>query len=457
MTDSFTYDIIHKMAKWLIALFGLLLWEFRGAFQTYIFQDDFYLFSISKAASFKQFFSFFTPFKTYGFYRPLGIEVFYFLAGLFNNLILTRLLVFGIFFLGLFFLYKIWRSRLATLMYAISFVHVFQLYWLATFQEVAVFTFSVISTYFFLRKRLGLSTALFFCALLSREEAMLLPVLWLLLTGLKQWKRLVLLFSLAVTFFIIYQINFSQVAIRPEYAPHFNLRLVGNNVLWYGLWSLGLPNFLPDFWPSIFGFPTKELITTINNSRAWPYLIFLGSYLALLITAILSVWKKVWKVGLFCLVGFLIFILPMSVIIHKWMVRLTIPLVFVTFFEAYVIYKQRRILGITLVVLYLLYNFLAVPVHENSSTYRYESKVSRRTEKIIRENKEAITTGKIIYFSERQPGQNGWEGSQKLKLTLFDQWFINYFLPGSKVKVVYGYESPVIPAGSFIIESEEIL
>ena len=39
------------MKKWLI-LFGTVLFLFRGAFSTYLFQDDFFGFGISKISSF---------------------------------------------------------------------------------------------------------------------------------------------------------------------------------------------------------------------------------------------------------------------------------------------------------------------------------------------------------------------------------------------------------------------
>ncbi len=422
---------------WFVGLCSFLLFWFRGAFRSHIFQDDFYLFVISRASDLRQFLNFFFPLKSYGFYRPLGIEVFYFLSGLVNNLFTTRLLVFGVFFTGLFFLHKIWRSRLATFMYAISFIHVFQLYWLATFQEVAVFTFGVISVYLFLKKSRWF---LFFygLALLSREEAMILPIVFLFLDK----KRAILPFCLSTLFFVVYKINFSQVITMPEYAPHFNFRLISNNILWYGLWGLGLPNFLPDFWPSILGSPSKELLVTIRNSRAGPYLVFLILYLIFLAITTLRNWKKVWRVGLVCSLGFLIFILPMSAIVHKWMVRLTIPLVFVIFFQAYVISKTGKVLAVILLVFYILYNFFGVAVHEKTSTYFYESQIVKQVEKNLDDNRRELFDKKNVYFADEKTPQSGWEGSRKLKLTLFDQWFLKYYFPDKEIKAVYGFEEP---------------
>lgn len=444
----------------------ILIFLFRGAFNTYIFKDDFFLFVTSRADNLVQFLNFFTPYKAYGFYRPVGIEVFYFLANIINNLLITRLVVFAVFFVGLIFLYRVVLSLTqnkyfafgVTALYSVSSTHVYQLYWLATFQEVAVFTFSAITVYLFIKGRFLSSLIFFVLALLSREEAIVLPAL-LLLLRYKNWRHLVFFFSLSLITLYFYRINFAQVAIRPEYAPHLNPRLIGNNVLWYSLWSLGFPSFLPDYWPTIFGKPTSGLQSVIQNTQALPYLIFLLGYLVALLIAVINLVNKprTLKVLIFSLTVFLIFILPMSLIIHKWMVRLTIPLVFIVYFETYVIANSKRLLGVILVILYFIYNIFAISTEERSSTFRFESKIARNTAKMLTNMRGNLSTKTTIYFADQTTTSSGWEGSQKLKLTLSDQKFLEYYVPQKKVRAIYGYEQPASPSGAIVVDSQSLL
>ncbi|MEK7127442.1 MAG: hypothetical protein AAB838_01815 [Patescibacteria group bacterium] len=439
------------MKKWFI-LFSAILFVFRGAFSTYIFQDDFFLFVSSRILDLG-------PLKSYGFYRPIGIDLFYYTAGIINNLAITHVFIFFVFGLGLIFLYKSFNlffknsfSFLATVMYALSFNHVYQLYWLATFQEVVMFTFCAASFYLFFRKNL-LFIPFFIFAALSREEAFLLPVLILAILVFKKLfdrkliMQLFILIILTIPFVILYEVNYGQVAVRPEYAPQFNLKIISNNFLWYFFWSLGLPGFLPDFLPSIFAKPLPGLWQTIQNTGAYWYLGFLVCYL----TVFVFVFKKpVIKFGAFCLFLFSIYIIPISFIIHKWPVRLTIPLIFIILFQAFIITKLNKYLVAMLLVLYFTYNFLAISVHENTSTYKYESSISLKAKNIISNNN-------CLYFADDVESKSGWEGSQKLKLTLFDQWFTRYYRPDKNIKVYYGFETKVAPVGCTIINSRDLL
>ncbi len=450
---------------WLF-LFVFLLIIFHGAFQTAIFKDDYYLFSISRATNLGQFAAFFAPFKNYGFYRPLGIEVFYFFVGLINNLLITRLLIFALFFLGLSFLYKTlfvltkqrWLSFLAVAMYSASSTHVYQLYWLATFQEVAVFAFSVISTYLFLKKKFFWSLVVFLAALLSREEAMLLPLVLLFLDRGKHWRNLLIFFLVSAAFFVLYRVNFAQVTVRPEYAPHLNLRLIGNNVLWYLLWSLGAPSFAPDYFTSIFRLPLANFWSVVTRLGALPYLvILLGYWLVFIANMILTSTRARFKVLGVGLILFLLYILPMSIIIHKWMVRLTVPLIFLTFWQAYIIFHSKKFVAGFLILTYCLFNVLAISVEETSSTFRLESRISRNVALAIEASQAKILDSGVIYFQDREGSQSGWQGSQKLKVSLSDQWFLSYYFPGKRITAVYNFENESVPTKAVVIDSQKII
>ena len=140
-----------------VGLFIIIIFLFNKAFSTYFFTDDFFFLKISRITNISDFIKFFSPIRTHS-YKPLATEVFYWLIHLVNhNLLISHGIVFIVFFIGLVYLYKnimkLTNNRLlaylTTGLYGISFTHVFQLYYLATFQEIAVFTCLNISFYYF--------------------------------------------------------------------------------------------------------------------------------------------------------------------------------------------------------------------------------------------------------------------------------------------------------------------
>src|SRR3989344_8152437 len=90
-----------------VFLFALTAFLFRNAFTTYFFNDDFFFLKIARINSFHQFINFFSPVRQYS-YKPISTEVFYFLIHLFNdNIFVAHLLGFLIYFIGIYYLYKI--------------------------------------------------------------------------------------------------------------------------------------------------------------------------------------------------------------------------------------------------------------------------------------------------------------------------------------------------------------
>src|SRR3989344_883139 len=87
-------------------LFLYTIFIFRKAFSAHYFQDDFFFIKVSQVENLKEFLYFFYPFKEY-FFRPVATEVFYYTLSLVNyNLLVGHLIVFGVFFTGLIFLFK---------------------------------------------------------------------------------------------------------------------------------------------------------------------------------------------------------------------------------------------------------------------------------------------------------------------------------------------------------------
>lgn len=476
------------MAIFFGLLFTTVLFLFRNAFSINFFSDDYFFLKIGRADSLKAFLGFFSPVKNY-FYRPFATEFFYYVIHLFeDNLFVAHAIVFLFYFLGLLFLFKSTLfltknkglSYLTTALYGISFIHVFQLYYLGTFQEVAMFSSLSISLYLFLKNKYFLSLLAFVIALLSKETALFFVILLILISIIFRKnlssKKIIKIFPayivLAFIFIFLYRQGLASTIQVNNYKLQTNLRMFFNNVMWYLLWSLGVPNFTSDYFISIFRPPIREFYKLLKNfPEVKTYFILLFSYWIIFILSTIAYLVKnknkiysFTRVLLLCLAGFLIFTIPFGLISQRWMVRLTIPLVFITAFQAYVIFhlaKEKgffRFISLLILVFYIFLNWMAIPIHESSSTFLFESKISANLASIINKNKTAIYKNKYIYFKDVQEKDfNPWGQSKHLKTTLGDQNFLDLYFPGRNIKAVYGFENKDVPQGSYIINSLDIL
>lgn len=468
----------------LFFLFAFIVYIYKSAFSVYFFSDDFFFLKISRINSFQQFIYFFNPIRQYS-YKPVATEVYYFLIHQLNyNIFLSHLIVFIFFFIGLYYLYKIIflltsnkpLSYLTTSFYAVNNIHVFQLYFFGTFQEVAVFTFLTISLYKLLFEKNIQAIVFFILALLSKETAILyIPFLIIFKIFFKKkirWNKIYPYVILGLIFYFLYQYSLKYVTSLDNYKIQFNPRLIANNFMWYFLWSLGLPNFMPIYLTSVFKPPIPEFYVLLKNiPETKTYFLLLLSYYSLFITALVyffvkHVNKLKQSLYLFILlfIYFFIFLGPIGFFQHKWMVRLTMPLVFIILIQTYFIDsfiksgKLFKVLGCILIILYLIINIKGVPIFESSSVFLQESKFTTSAKKYFEKNKSEILKHSYIYFIDPPKNKsNPWGGSEKLKVTLGDQSFIDLYFPGKNIKAIYGFENNIQPKNSFTVKSIDIL
>lgn len=470
-------------------LFTAILVLFRKAFTIDFFLDDYFFLKVGKADSLTEFLMFFYPVKDY-FYRPIPTELFYFIIHLSgNNLFIAHSIVFATYFTGLVFLFKVlsffWKKSLvpyvAVVLYALHFTHVFQLYQLATFIEICLWASLTISLWFYLQKKHVLSLLFFVCALMSKETAVLFPLFLVALELIRNWKEVSLkkqkalkLFTpvawhviLAGVFTAIYTFGVSNVTTIDIYKIQPYPRLVVNNLMWYTMWAMGFPNFLSDYMVSIFALPLPDFWNYLKVPQFRMYFygllvyytVLLGGIFALLLTEVKER-RKIIVLFLFCLFMFILFVSPTLPIIHRWMVRLTVPLVFVTLFQAYILVQLwkrdsfMRVTGIFLFGLFLMWNAFAIKTHETSSLYLLESGVTQNVQQYIRSHERAISEAQVVYFSDQKA--NDWGGSKKLKVTLHDTSFADHMLPGQKKKIMYAVDGKPIPKNAFVIESADM-
>lgn len=462
---------------------------FKQAFQTGFFKDDFFFLNIGRANSVGEFIHFFSPFKSY-FYRPIPTEFFYFLINRFHlNQTSIHSLMFLVFFVGLFYLYqntlKLTHNRLLSrvclILYGLSFIHVFQLYDPATFIEICLFTFLNLSFYFFLEKHYWRAVGFFVLALMSKETAILFPVL---LTGflilksrgrfnLKNYRPLLAFYLCAFLFLLIFRFGVKNVVAEIEiYKIQLKPRLILNNLMWYFLWSLGFASFFPDYFVTIFKPPLPQIYKLFTPLQTKLYLIIFLIYLLSWVgTSFIyflqnpSERKKILAVVFIMLMSFGLFIFPTLPIIHRWMIRLTVPLIFIIFLQAYFItnflsskIKLYRYLGIILISLFIIWNYFGIRVHEWSSTFTLETSIVKRSLIYFDKQSSQILKYQYLYFKD-PPNLTlvSWNGSEKLKTTYWGQYFFRYYFPQAKITAIYGFENKKIPRNSFIVNPVDIL
>ena len=465
-----------------ISLICVSLVLFHRALSVTFFSDDFAFLELSKAKNLVELLSFFIPGKSY-FYRPLPTELFYFSINISGrNAILAHIVVFITFSIGLYFLYKsllevsknFTFSTIVIFLYAAHFTHVFQLYELATFQEVCLLTFLSISFFSYFRKKYFISIIFFICALLSKENAIMYPFFLLLFSFLfqrkelkKSMKLLIPFFILAGIFLVIYRQNLSHVTELELYKIRYSPKLIFNNLMWYVLWASGVPNVMPSYMTNIYKPPIPAFYDLFKSiyfrNYFYLFLLFWGTITAFSLYYLVTAKKKfsnILQLLLFVSFSFVVFILPALPILHKWMVRLTIPLFFISILQGFILmymFNKSKILFCFVSLLYISFNIFGTVYHQESSLYFYESKIVNASKFYFTRNYNEIKKHKFIYFIDKPNEKNPMNTSEKLFTTFSDQSFLDYFFPGSNIKAVYNYKQKQIPADSYVVNSYDLL
>lgn len=326
----------------LILIFISILIFSPGLF-TFFSADDWFHLRISQAGSFNDFVSFFSFIPSEhssSFYRPIPTQFFFFifqtLVGL--NQIYYHLFVYSFFGLSLLILYKVTyqitknktKSLLTLFFYSLSASHFTRLYFLSAFQEILMFLFVLLSLCFYFRKKslsYIWSIIFFLLSLASKETAIVLPILLLVLEFFfykKISNKIIIFIAIGVIFLFLRLYLFGSVA-GDSYTWEFSLKKLINTYFWYGLWSLGAPEFLVDYVSSGF----KILPRLFEVLPFWSQLLLTTMTLTIFILVInfIFAYKKLTHLSILGFVIFIIGILPVAFLPwHKFTLELTLPL-----------------------------------------------------------------------------------------------------------------------------------
>ncbi len=431
--------------------------------------DDFFHLSISRAKTIQDFFNFFNLVKGpegLGIYRPLTTQVFYFMGWkLFNlNPLGLHIISFLFFFLVIYLVYKFTMELtkkenvglISAFLYATSATHFGHFYYLATFQEVglaAAFLFSAIYFIKFLEdknlKLYFLSLIGFILAVLSKENAVVLPFVFILIYFFLRLQKRVdasgKILSISLVPWVLFLAGYSYMRFfhygfvtGDSYIWDFSARRTLNTLGWYTLWSFNLPEMLVDFVgpglkfnPNLFKFWSREVI---------PILVLFVTEVAMLFYLVIkSKILNLKSIFLFFLAWFVLTLSPVLFLpLHKFAFYLTVPLVGFVVLLAYILVNHKsKILNLLFLSVWISSSIVTLTLTSKTNWITKGQETARSVHNYLLENTSTLEEYKTIAFYDTEEDKElPWSPTEVLRVTLSDQ---NYFKVFWDDKMTAGY------------------
>ena len=447
---------------------------------SYFSQDDFFHLRAIHQKSIKDIPKFFMGVSPeYGFFRPLPRETYNLLMfksfGLnplpfhIVNLLIIIINSFLLFLLIKQLISNFSLSLLTSILYLTSSVHSIELYYLGSVQQLMATMFLIISSLFFVKylreKKLNnylVSFLSYLLALLCHELAIVQPGILLLLSFFT-FKRKeqsfsgiifkLLPFALLSLLHSLFIMNISLPK-QQVYVPLLSLKGMVNNLVWYFLWSFGLPESLVDF----IGPGLRVNLNFFKWFSNYSLLVFSALGLAmflLLLTVLLQRGKVLINKSTFLFLSlFLISVVPFLFFPqHKFVYYLSFAIIwFCACLSTILSWKSKklRISSIIIIFCYLLISYQTTRFYE--TTY-WAAKRAAAAKVILQDLKQAyprVETNTIFYIIDDLSYPNiakEWgtssrqafyilSGSDALKLLYSDPSIETYYqatggLPGS--------------------------
>lgn len=222
---------------------------FLPAFKAYFFQDDWFSFSISQASNIKEFLRFFNPVQNVIYYRPLGMQLPFFLVRHFFGLnpfpfrIATFLIHlingFLVYQLLYFFLKEKKLSLTGSFFYLTSASHMIIFFWAATFSFVLASLFYFWTFLLYLKGKQLTAILVFLTGLLSNELLITIPFIltaWELIQKRKTIRNMYSFFVIAFGY-VLLRLTVAKFSTSEGYSLLISAHQFLLNLRDYFLWS----------------------------------------------------------------------------------------------------------------------------------------------------------------------------------------------------------------------------
>jgi len=468
-----------KQNYYIYGLLGIYLVAFILFFpslKNFYTNDDFFHLRISQINSVKEFFNFFNLVKSpegWGLYRPLTTQVFYFLTIKFFNLnpvplhIISFLTFFAIIFLVAEFARIVTKNKdvalLSAFLYATSATHFGHLYFLGAYQELGMTLFFLLSVISFIKYELNkknnhlvLSIIFFILALMSKETAVILPFVLVLvhlflfvskekIKNVKHFIISIIPYFVLVSFYLCMRFKYYGFAQGDSYVWNYSIKRVLNTLFWYKLWSFNIPETLVDFVgpglnfnPNLFRYWGKEFSIIFS--------LFIVQITVIFIAVVIK-FKKIiedWKIYLFSIVWFSFSLIPVIFLpVHKFTYYLTLPLIGLCIFigNLLITVKVKKIFIVVFIIVWSGLSFTTLELTKETNWITQGSKTSKLVFNYIQENKNDLIGNNIIFYDTKDDFTLPFSPTKVVSTSLSGDNFFKVFYDG-KINVSYlnGYD-----------------
>lgn len=428
-----------------IILLGLLL--YLPVTQRFFWSDDWFFLNASRVSAPNEVMNFFSPVpseQATPMYRPLSTQVFF---GVFQTLFGLHPLPYFLFALtvagaGWWLTTRLWTQLKISLAPALLFLvfsasHFPRLTYLSAFQEVLMYFFAMLVL---VGKRPHVRALAFIAALLSKENAVVIPFLVLLVEqytlptislrsfGKSLQKNALLFLILGGYLFFRFAIVDLQAVGAENYQFSFSPFRAIHTLIWYTLWSLGLPeliinyvnnaSILPKFWAD---FPLWSKLILVS---------FLGMLAALILATVrwLSQHSTQWRAWKTMLLGSLWFIVGLLPILflpdHKYVLGQSLALVGLCIMVSELLRTAPRFFQYSVLSLYLLSNLLSIAFLYESHYGKQRSAISQKVFTYLQQQYPE-SPGKIYFTNTGAAHSTAWGESKQIFQSLGEDRFFS--------------------------------
>ena len=463
------FKLLNFFKKYWLTIFIFIFTSlfFAKSLTNYFGGDDWFHLNISQISNFSEFLNFFNPIpnsQSAAFYRPLSIQFFFFIIqSLFGLRPFFYHLPIYLMFLGTIYLfYQLLKklnfsqnqTNLTIIFYALSATHFTQLYFISANQEIMMVFFVLLYLLLGLNGRKIWSQIFILLAFLSKDKAIVAPIILLLIKlteeknslkiiSLKWFKKFLLkncdliisgvlvLIYLYIRFFLFHSPGLKDQSYQLNFSP----KLILNSFYFYCWWLLGAPELIQDYMPKIYTFLPRFFSDLGEQGKM---IIALGiNFLITLLFLLWVNWRKFWGAANWQknLYGFAFLLLGLLPVIflpqHKFTIQLGLPMLGMAILLSLLINSEKRKwLAIFAITLFLIFNFVTIKITEKTNYSCQRSKISGKVVNYFNHFYPQLPTEQIIYIINAKTSGSEiatWGSSKQIAYALWQENFIQAF------------------------------
>lgn len=455
------YSLISVNSQIILLYCLLLLLSFviyRPAFSSYFFQDDWFTFKISNIHSLKEILSFFIPRVDVIYYRPIGMQVYFFIMrSLFGvNSFFFRISTLIIYAFNGLLVYLIFQrlkflkilSLFGATLYSASVVTYIPFFWSSTFSFVLGPTFFLLSFLFFIRNtknrpnNLIISLIFYIFGLLTLELIVVLPailIIWELLYNKGKTIKYIILYPVFLLPYTYLRLKVFPVPLVATYQPKIS---IFSTLRSYFLWSLNWPEEIGKQMVGSFKINSLFLSDFRSFTNIWISSTFFF-VLLLFVPFVIKIIKKLFikkiiiiKNDLLTIFWYAVSLIPLLVFSnHTFPYYLPIPLVgFVGFllsqisflFATFNLKKSIRIIILCLILIIWVYS--SIKTMTFNQLIHWAPQRAKISQELVKQAQETVSqSSKTFIVSD----------SKENKLSLNDQDALQVIFESPEFRTIY--------------------